>query len=336
MMKKTFRLIPLLLLAAVLLSGCAVDSFNDGNVVFGGAFYLAEDERVDGDLAIFGAAAEMEAGSTVTGDIFIMGGNLIGAGTIEGDLVIIGGNAELRPSAVILGDVTTIGGGFNPNGARIEGDRISGENITAIPFDMDWVSGIQLPDNVLEGMNISIRSRVESYFFNSFILAVLAVLVVVMSPAASERIAEGLITKPGQSFGLGILTTIVYPLLLVIMIVTICLIPVALIAILLLVLAWLVGMVAIGLEIGKRIFLALNQEVHPVIWAALGTLLLALVVNGIGFIPCVGWAVQYLVGVAGLGAAIITRFGTQPAAPPAVVPLIDELPPTDGGESEKA
>jgi len=335
-MKKTLHILPLLLLAVLLLSGCAVDTYDEGNVVFGGAYYLERGERVDGDLAIFGAAAELEEETTVAGDVFILGGNLVGAGTIEGDLVILGGNADLRPSAIVTGDVVTIGGGFNPNGARVEGDRVVGDDITVIPFDMDWLSGVQFPSNVLDNLRLPVQTRVESYFVNSFLLTVVAVLVVLFAPLATDRIAQAVISKPAQAGGLGLLTTIVYPLMLVIMVVTICLIPFALLAVLLLVFAWVFGMVAIGFEIGKRIFNALDQEVHPILTGALGTLVLALVVNGIGLVPCVGWLVQYFVGVVGLGAVIITRFGTQPTQLVEALPVIEEIPPTDGGEGENA
>jgi len=335
-MKTRTHLLPLLLLAAVLLSGCAVTDIDEGNVVFGGAYVLEEGERMDGDLAIFGAAAELEQDSVVTGSVIIVGGNLNGYGTIQGDLVITGGNAVLSPMATVRGDIVTVGGGFNPNGATIEGDRISGENFTTIPFDLNWVDSINIPDALPDGLRIAPRTRVTNYFFNSFILTVLAVLVVVIAPNATDRISDAVVRQTLQSVGLGLLTTIVFPVLLVIMVITVCLIPFALLAILLLVVAWVVGLIGIGLEIGQRIFRALDQDVHEVLSAALGTLVLALVVNGVGLIPCIGWLAQWLVGTLGLGAVVITRFGTQSVGLPAPVPAIEEIPPTDGGEGAGA
>ncbi|MFQ5923361.1 MAG: hypothetical protein ACE5M4_11005, partial [Anaerolineales bacterium] len=35
------------------------------------------------------------------------------------------------------------------------------------------------------------------------------------------------------------------------------------------------------------------------------------VVGGIGLIPCIGWLAPLLVGAAGLGAVILTRFGSR-------------------------
>jgi hypothetical protein len=68
-------------------------------------------------------------------------------------------------------------------------------------------------------------------------------------------------------------------------------------------------MVAMGLEVGNRLSEATNQEFQPVVAAGLGTLILGLVINGIGLIPCIGWVVPFLVGIIGTGAVLMTRFG---------------------------
>jgi len=54
--------------------------------------------------------------------------------------------------------------------------------------------------------------------------------------------------------------------------------------------------------------------------AALGTFVLNFVTNGIGFIPCIGWLVPFMVSMLGLGAVFLSRFGTQPY--PQVVPQV--------------
>jgi hypothetical protein len=99
------------------------------------------------------------------------------------------------------------------------------------------------------------------------------------------------------------------------------------------------GWIALGLEVGKRLAIALNQEYQPVVMAGLGTLVLSLVVNGINFIPCVGWFAPFLVSAVGLGGVILSRFGTQTyvisaAAVPAEEEAIVEVPPPDEPEEE--
>jgi hypothetical protein len=96
------------------------------------------------------------------------------------------------------------------------------------------------------------------------------------------------------------------------------LIPAALVAIVALVVAGAFGWITIGYEIGLRFTKAIHQEWHPALSAGLGTFALSLIaaaLTGIPVLNCVGWLIPFLLGVAGLGAVIMTRFGTQAVAP---------------------
>jgi hypothetical protein len=89
-------------------------------------------------------------------------------------------------------------------------------------------------------------------------------------------------------------------------------------------------MISLGFEVGRRISLAFKQVWHPAIAAGLGTLVLMAILNGIGFIPCVGWIPKVLVGVVGLGAVLLTQFGRKPYIRSLIVPPAstgDVLPP---------
>jgi hypothetical protein len=77
--------------------------------------------------------------------------------------------------------------------------------------------------------------------------------------------------------------------------------------------AWCFGLIAIGFEVGKRISKLANQALHPVISAGLGTLILMIVLSGLeAIIPCVGWIPKVVFGLFGLGAVLLTLFGTKP------------------------
>ena len=72
-------------------------------------------------------------------------------------------------------------------------------------------------------------------------------------------------------------------------------------------------MIALGMEVGKRISLAFKQEWHPAISAGLGTLLLMTILNGLqAVLPCIGWIPKALIGFLGLGAVLLTQFGMKP------------------------
>jgi uncharacterized membrane protein len=117
----------------------------------------------------------------------------------------------------------------------------------------------------------------------------------------------------------------VAPITLVILVVTLILIPVALAATILLVLAWLFGIVAFGMEVGDRFTKAIHQSWEPVLATGFGTFLLAIVIGTVNLVPCIGWLAGVLVGLIGLGAAVITMFGTRPMYRPIMNAPASEL-----------
>jgi hypothetical protein len=152
----------------------------------------------------------------------------------------------------------------------------------------------------------------------------MAILVVIFWPEPAERAARAVVSQPILSGGLGLLTFISAPILLIVLAITIILSPVSLLGAVLLVVAGVFGWIVIGMEVGKRLVEAFKWEMHPAAAAGIGTLMMSLVVGGVGLVPCIGWLATFVVGAVGLGAVLLTRFGSreylpaaQPAAPPA-------------------
>jgi hypothetical protein len=338
-MKRIVLATLVLILAFALPATAFAGGLYDSRVVFGGSFMLRSGETLDGDLAVLGGAAVLQKGSTVEGTVAVIGGNLDANGEIDGDLVVVGGNATLGANAVVYGDVWEIGGNVSRGTARIEGDYFEGEGLD-IPYNFDDFNfDFTRTFRGFPGSWFSIQARVIAYLFQSFMLAALAVLVLIFWPNPTSRVASAVISQPVVTGGIGLLTIVVGPIVLLLLMITICLIPVSIVGLILLVVATVFGWIALGLEIGKRLAIALNQEYQPVVMAGLGTLILSLVVNGIGFIPCVGWLAPLLVGAIGLGGVLLTRFGMQAYLPPtAAVPTgeeaIVEVPPPDEPEEE--
>jgi hypothetical protein len=283
--------------------------FTDGRVVLGGEFVLESGETLDGDLAIVGGSATLMADSTVTGSVFLVGGNLVVEGTISGDLAIVGGNARLGPAAVVGGDLLTFGGNVNRNGGTIMGDTVSGEELN-FPYNFQFTRDFPFR-NFNPSISSSYAARALTFLFQSFMLAALAVLIVMFLPKNVEIVAGTIVDQPLIAGAFGLLTFVVAPILIVFLIITICLAVVGIVGAAVLVAAGVLGWIALGMEVGKRLAKAMNQEYQPVVAAGLGTLIFALVVNGIGFIPCVGWLAPFLASAVGLGAVLMTRFGTR-------------------------
>jgi hypothetical protein len=291
--------------------------------VFGDNYILEANSTLNGNLWVFGGNAELRTGSRVNGSILIFGGNLRVDGTVEGDITAAGGNIQLRDNAVVRGSVNMMGGSVSrASGARIEGD-VTDQSDRSFVFPR--VGPVTTP-------NINVNNPVVEFMgflFQSLITAALAVLVALFIPVQSERVARTAVSQPLVSGGLGLATVIVLPILMLILVVTIILIPVSLILGLLLALAILYGWIAVGIELGKRMARLFKSDWTLPLAAGIGTLTLSLVIGGAGrYIWCVGWLLPAAVSLVGLGAVLLTRFGTQsyPAfrppygTPPAPVP----------------
>jgi len=70
------------------------------------------------------------------------------------------------------------------------------------------------------------------------------------------------------------------------------------------------GWIALGYEIGKRLF-GSKSNLSPALIAGLGTVILSVVGRVVWSIPCIGWLLASTLSMFGLGAIILTRIGTR-------------------------
>jgi hypothetical protein len=163
-------------------------------------------------------------------------------------------------------------------------------------------------------------------------MGILAILVALFLAPHVGRISQAVVNQPVMAGGVGLLVAFLTPIALVMMAITVILIPVAGLAAVALIIAGVFGWIALGLEIGRRFTRAIHQTWHPSFEAGLGTFTLTLVaaaLTGIPVLNCVGWLVPFLLGLAAFGAVVMTRFGTQSVAAPALetpAPLAPEPP----------
>jgi hypothetical protein len=298
-------------------------------LIFGSTYTLNEGQTLDGNLLVFGGNATLMSESLVKGDAVVMGGTLSAGGTIAGSIVTFGGIINLSDTAVVEGDVFEVGGDLEYDaGARIEGEVISG---TAGPFQFAFPQFNKVPGVQVPNFHVIANPIWDFlwYLFRSMMWAALAVLVVLFLPQHTNRAARAAMSEPVISAGLGLLTIVVAPIVLVAMAITIIGIPLSLLSILLLVITWVFGVIVIGTEVGKRLARMLKVDWALAVSAGIGTFLLTLVVNGINeLVLCIGWLAPALVGMVGLGAVLLTRYGTQ-KYPPVRTPV----PPSNGGYS---
>jgi cytoskeletal protein CcmA (bactofilin family) len=329
-MKRVFTAFAIVTLAALLLPmPVMAGGFYEGKVILGSNFVLDSGETLDGDLLVFGGNVTLKPDSHVLGDVILFGGNVTSDGEVTGGIVVLGGNVNLNAQAVVNGNVFLLGGNLNRDeGARIEG-QVMTEQAFDVPYDFQWEG----PDFTWFRFSpASTAMRALWFLFRSFMLAALAVLVVMFWPESVKRVAKVTVEQPLLTAGVGVLTAIVTPIVLLLISILIITIPIVLIIALAVVVAVIFGWLSIGYEVGKRMGEVFKWDLHPAAAAGLGTFLFSVVVGGIGFIPCFGWLAPIIMSFLAVGAVILTRFGSQTYT---LKPAIAMVPSVEGDESHE-
>lgn len=317
--------------SAVMASSSLARTINGDQFIIGQSFTLTANDTLNGSLVVVGGTATLEDGSVVNGDVVLVGAAVSIAGEVTGDLTIIGSAGSVANTTRVIGDLTSVG-----NGISIAPEaRIMGQTNIDTDTNVDFGDTIGQTNNWDFGFD-----PIGRMLWNLFVVvavAALAVLVALLFPKPTQRVANAISRAPILSWGIGLLTTMVFPVVLILMVVTVILILVVPFAVLALVIAFLFGWIALGFEIGDRIAKMSKTNWSEPLSAGLGTLLIGLVSAAFTWIPCVGWLVPMILIMFGLGAIILTRVGTAeygvtPVTTAAVVvqpPADTNTPPSD-------
>ncbi|MFZ5810315.1 MAG: hypothetical protein ACOY16_13605 [Chloroflexota bacterium] len=280
----------------------------NGQVVFGEDFTLRSGEVINGDLVLIGAHGTLKEGAVVTHNVAIIGGQLDSAGEIGGDVVDIGGELHFRSTSVVKGEVVLFGANLKKEDGAQVGEVYHFES--ARPF-----SAVVMPTLSEQRLEWMTKGMVRwfGFLFRVFTWAALAVLAGLLFPQSLETIRQTIVNQPLISGGMGFLTFVITAIGIILLTVTLIFIPIAFIGLVVGLLAWLYGIVGLGLETGHRLAAMLGQDWSTPIKAGAGTFLFVFVVDGIAaLIPCIGWTIPLLFGMIGFGAIVTTRFGTRP------------------------
>ena len=238
--------------------------------------------------------------NTKVNNVVVLGGQITVHGTVEKHVVAIGGSVVLTRTALVGGDVTALGGIIVVgNGADVHGSlmEINSSNIS------DAISDILSDD--WQGW---------SWLFAIFSLVVflatlvIATLIVTLIPKPILRISEGIALHTYRatiSGFIGLLMIAPVAILLTLSVVGIVLIP---LEIMLVAGAAVFGFIAVARITGQRILTLMKKPSDSLIRQVFWGLLILWIV---GWIPYVGWMIKVLAMVLGMGAVMITRFGTK-------------------------
>lgn len=289
---------------------------------FGDELTIGRNERVEGDVVLFGGAATVDG--EVTGDLFVFGGpaRLGPDAIVRGDVSVVGGPLDRAPGAQVLGDVNEVGG------------RRGGA------FRPRWMM------SQMFGPFVSRLGSLAATILRLTVVLLVGLVVIAFGRGATEEVAARTAATPLRSGLIGLLAQVlVLPVLiltcvvLVVSIVGIPLLALVPFALLLLMLVMLVGFVGLAYQMGRMLASRFGRpNAGPYGAFAVGviavgalTLLGKLGALAGGFllapVTAVGYVVEYVAWTAGFGAALLywyetqTRFGSRrtpaPVAPAA-------------------
>ena len=289
-------------------------------LLFGCGARIASGAHVLRDVVSFGGDVVIEEGARIDRDIVIFGGTLDVSGRVGRGITMFGGRVILQPGSVVERDVLVFGGSTDKReGAVVRGSFTRGTGIRPpfTGFNPYGFNGFGFFADLFGGLVTALA------------IAALGALVLVFLPAQTQQVSTTAAQSALRSLGVGCLTWLLAPPLMLLFIVTCLGIPLAAILGVLLVAAVLFGWIAVSLFLGEKLLRAFKTvTIVPIVAMIVGLLILWLLTE----LPILGGLISIFVASLALGAVVLTRFGTQPYPPvasatSALVPVAPPTPP---------
>jgi hypothetical protein len=255
----------------------------------------------------FGSTVVVNSGEVICSNVTSFGGNVVVHGEVKGDVVAFGGNALI--DGTIDGEVFLYGGN-----ATLQNNAHVNNNIHLCGGRLIHGTDSQLHGSVVEctkGVGLLfLENRGESsfHFWSLLTWIVLGLLLTSLLPEHIMLVRTTAKSKLRRSLALGLLTILLAPAIVAVAIALIISIPLAIIVVVGLMAAWALGMVAIGWLVGEYLTSKfIPQYSTRPIQVIIGLTVLTLA----GSLPYIGWLITIGIGLLGLGAVFLSRFGTR-------------------------
>jgi hypothetical protein len=307
------------------------------------------------DRVRVGASVHVREDEVVNGDVVAVLGSVEVDGHVMGDVVSVMGSVELGPQAVVEGEVVVVGGTL---------DRAPGAVVEGGIQEVAWggpnvhFGGPEFRAPFLEGVGGLIMTVIWV-----IVLGALAALMYLLARRPVERMAYRIAESPWKAALVGLVAQILFFPVLILSIVLLAIsiigiplllaVPFALVA---LAIGMLIGFTAVARVLGSGAESRFGwRHENPFVAVLIGVGIIMLVsffasVLGIPGGPLgvfavllgiLGFVLQYAAWTVGLGALLLTRFGTRygwgetpgpgaPAAPPAPLSGVPPAPPAEG------
>jgi hypothetical protein len=278
------------------------------------------------DIVRFGDDIVIDEGEIVEGDVVTILGDIVVNGTVDGDVVAVGGELTVGSTGEVDGDAVSVGGGVTREpGGKIRGETVS---VGAGPGGLLGVKACPF----FTGNIFSRGGRLLIFIMWTVLLVVVGLIVMAVAKRPVDNVCVRA-RKEAFKMGLfGLLAEILVLPVMAIFAITIIGIPIAIIVIpLVLALALLLGYVGVSYAVGERLGNGTGRSPYASMAIGLFVLqgmvilggLIGLPGGGIGVVGTVikfiGYAVIYVAATVGLGAVIVSKFGTKEWQPKAAV-----------------
>lgn len=242
---------------------------------------LGHDTRIAGQEVIIDAP--------IAGDLYLAAGNAVLGAEIDGSVHAYVGEIELKPGAVIRGDLFVTGPNppvISPEAQvlgrivhRSEGD----EEFSLVAWLLRWL-----------GMFLAV--------------SVLGTAVIMLASDWNRRVATRLSGRPGRSLLFGVMSVIVIPLISILLAVTLIGLPLAVVLVAIFISIVVMTSVFVSYGLGSWLLnrLGIENTKHFTRLVS-GTLLLAFFAS----LPWVGWLVQLVVLLLGMGAVVLEAISNR-------------------------
>lgn len=280
---------------------------------------------IDGNVVRIGHAVAVGPNEDVRGNVVVVFGDCEVAGRVDGNVVTVGGALSLLDEADVRGSVVAIGGRMDAAPGARTGDTVA----------LDWLDGGLSRGHGIGGL-LGHRGLTFALAQGMFLLTLLASLlaVAVVPSARREAVLARLQADPARVFGAGALLGLTAPAALVVLtallVITVIGVPVALLLALAVAVATVLAVAVTGLLVGRRLFsrpqggaagrsdaLAVTVGLcvlHSVAFLASLLNLLGAPLPAVIAVFVLALSVKAVALALGLGALVMTRLGTRPAA----------------------
>ena len=269
-------LIAMFLLCWLLPAATAAAKDNDRIVVVGDV--LVDRDQTAGDVVVLDGDVTIRG--TVSGDVIVGDGDVTIRGTVKGDVVAVSGLATLGRRARVSGDL--VYGDDKP--VQAPGSQVSGDVQKFDAGDASLIGAIG--------------------FFVGFVVSMflLGLILILLAPRAANAVAQTGRRKPLVSAGVGLLGIILIPVIAVAAFFTIVGIPLGIVLLFLIVPLLAMSYVTTALVLGRLILK--NSKLLAFL---LGLIILGLLT----LIPIAGGLIAFLAIIFGLGALLVTLFTSR-------------------------